>query len=486
MSSRNRRLPTLGIETLERRDLLTVAAELVSDFDFSNVGSRNSPIDIVAAGDSTYQVVWQKDEYGVDYTAVGRIDVDVPHFVRIEGRVRLTPFNDRLSFKADDERWVTDGTAAGTQIVKDTSRDSIGDFGFDGAYVEFDGARFFTKHLKVAEPGALRPKFVVKETELWQSDGTSEGTQLVTTIPGEARIVATTESHIFFDDRDGSKPLWVSDGTGVGTHRLANSGDADNFTVADNRLFYASYGRNELWVSDGTNNGTRLVMETRLDNPFGCGFSIFSAGEEVYFSAIDRSGNDGLWKTDGTEAGTTLVKDGQFVPIVAAGDMVYLAGYEEATGLELWRTDGTPDGTLQVLDLNPGPESSLNSLWLEGVADNGTLYFTADDGLHGFDVWRIPIETPRYVDRPVGDSNNDGTFDSSDLVKVFQAGKYENDIALATFEEGDWNGDGMFDSSDLVSAFQAGTYVAGMNSNDVAIAVDAIFTDEESKELEPQ
>ena len=225
-----------------------------------------------------------------------------------------------------------------------------------------------------------------------------------------------------------------------------------------------------------------LVLLTHSD----AGFSMFSTGEEVYFSTVDGSGNHGLWKSNGTQAGTVLVKDAQFAPIVAAGDMVYLAGYEEATGLELWRTDGTPEGTLQVLDLNPGPESSLNSRWLEGVANNGTLYFTADDGVHGFDVWRIPIESPQYVDRLVGDSNNDGIFDSSDLVRVFQAGKYEDATGQrASFDEGDWNGDGVFDSSDLVAAFQADTYAVGPNPSDVVYAIDAVFTDEESKELGP-
>ena len=33
-----------------------------------------------------------------------------------------------------------------------------------------------------------------------------------------------------------------------------------------------------------------------------------------------------------------------------------------------------------------------------------------------------------YENRLVGDSNNDGIFDSSDRVSVFQAGKYEDDI----------------------------------------------------------
>ena len=57
----------------------------------------------------------------------------------------------------------------------------------------------------------------------------------------------------------------------------------------------------------------------------------------------------------------------------------------------------------------------------------------------------------------VGDSNNDGLFDSADLLVVFAAGKYGSGQP-ATRAEGDWNGDGVFDSRDLIAAFQAGTY----------------------------
>lgn len=58
-----------------------------------------------------------------------------------------------------------------------------------------------------------------------------------------------------------------------------------------------------------------------------------------------------------------------------------------------------------------------------------------------------------------GDSNQDGVFDSSDLVSIFQQGEYEDGIRWnSTFEEGDWNGDGEFDSSDLVFAFANNVY----------------------------
>ena len=58
-----------------------------------------------------------------------------------------------------------------------------------------------------------------------------------------------------------------------------------------------------------------------------------------------------------------------------------------------------------------------------------------------------------------GDSNLDGRFDSSDLVRIFQAGEYEDGIPFnSTWAEGDWNGDREFSTADLVFAFKYGNY----------------------------
>ena len=65
-----------------------------------------------------------------------------------------------------------------------------------------------------------------------------------------------------------------------------------------------------------------------------------------------------------------------------------------------------------------------------------------------------------YENRPIGDVNGDGRFSSEDLVKIFQAGEFEDGInGNSIFDEGDWNGDGEFDSADLVLAFQATEFV---------------------------
>jgi len=58
-----------------------------------------------------------------------------------------------------------------------------------------------------------------------------------------------------------------------------------------------------------------------------------------------------------------------------------------------------------------------------------------------------------------GDANLDRTFDSRDLILIFQAGEYEDStLGNSRWEDGDWNADGEFTSADLIFAFQTGKY----------------------------
>lgn len=58
-----------------------------------------------------------------------------------------------------------------------------------------------------------------------------------------------------------------------------------------------------------------------------------------------------------------------------------------------------------------------------------------------------------------GDANLDGSFDSADLVHLFQLGEYEDSLAgNSSKATGDFDGNGEFETSDLVLAFQQGTY----------------------------
>ncbi|MEZ6116713.1 MAG: FG-GAP-like repeat-containing protein [Pirellulaceae bacterium] len=79
------------------------------------------------------------------------------------------------------------------------------------------------------------------------------------------------------------------------------------------------------------------------------------------------------------------------------------------------------------------------------------------------------------LDSVYGDANLDGIFNSADLVQVFQANEYEDDVdANSTWAEGDWNGDGEFSSADLTFVFSRGGYEqSAVRTNEIAAWLDA-------------
>ena len=54
-------------------------------------------------------------------------------------------------------------------------------------------------------------------------------------------------------------------------------------------------------------------------------------------------------------------------------------------GFELWKSNGKPNGTVLVKDINPGSSSSYPR-YLTNV--NGTLFFSANDGTNGQELWK--------------------------------------------------------------------------------------------------
>jgi ELWxxDGT repeat protein len=55
-------------------------------------------------------------------------------------------------------------------------------------------------------------------------------------------------------------------------------------------------------------------------------------------------------------------------------------------GRELWKSDGTAAGTVMVKDICPVPDGDPSPQDLTPLG--GSVYFTADDGIHGRQLWK--------------------------------------------------------------------------------------------------
>jgi ELWxxDGT repeat protein len=296
------------------------------------------------------------------------------------------------------ELFRSDGTSAGTQLVRDhvypTGR--VGVVGSYGTFANVSGTLFFQ-----ASDGT-------HGYELWRSDGTAAGTQMVSDInPGQASsspvFLTNLNGTLLFrvEQRDGSQ-LWRSDGSAAGTQIVLDNAfgsfylpysDA-SLTNINGTLFFSMIDQghgNELWRSDGTTADTTLISDINKgtsSNPF----FFVESGKSLFFTADDGTHGHELWGSNGMTAGTQMLRD--IEPALASSDLVYLtdvsgtlfmAAGEGTHGTELWRSNGSAAGTQMVLDINPGPVGSSLS-YLTNV--NGTLFFKANDGTHGDELWR--------------------------------------------------------------------------------------------------
>ncbi len=186
----------------------------------------------------------------------------------------LVLFSMRFDYTIGFELYKTDGTKEGTVLLKDVASGNSDSTPRDFTLV--NGKTFF-----VANIGGGGTAYIPNDYELWCTDGTPAGTVLVKDIcPGskssEPELLTAVNDKLLFTADDGihGRELWCSDGTEEGTVMVkditgnALSASPTGLTYATDgekhcvvfAAWEAEHGR-ELWISDLTESGTHLLRD---------------------------------------------------------------------------------------------------------------------------------------------------------------------------------------------------------------------------------
>jgi len=397
--------------------------------------------------------LWATDGTAAGTAMVRDVDPGAADGLPLVAFYGIEPFGDRVLFQADDgthglEPWVSDGTEGGTTLVDDVNSGAANAF-------ELVSQPLVARSLANRSYFFARDAAGLG-WELWGTDGTSAGTALVRDINQQASSITTepgwtyTEmvdvagrAFFYADDGTHGLELWVTDGTVAGTDEVRDLSPgtggigALSLTPLGNLLLFSGPGSgNDRWLyrSDGAETGTVPVVAGPPLNPR----NLKTFGGALYFGAADAEGASSLWRSDGTLGGTTpfpeeapipdvrdlaagpdrldvatdsalwtTTGDGASTEILASVEAFHLVRSVSLTffvaevtdGLgEPWVTDGTASGTHQILDVRSGSDGAIPvepSSWLPrpefspvaALAYQDAAFFVADDGVHGTELW---------------------------------------------------------------------------------------------------
>ncbi|MBL7682718.1 MAG: T9SS type A sorting domain-containing protein [Flavipsychrobacter sp.] len=310
-------------------------------------------------------------------------------------------FGDKIIFTAETrdegrELWCTQGSVGNTYMISDIDT-GIGSSDPRG-FIEYNNRLLFSAH-------SARSLYSAIGRELWATDGTEAGTVLIKNINTGPQF-ANNSNPDFFTIYNGKvyfaatthtngRELWVTDGTEAGTvmvKDLTNTANAssnpEGLIVHNGKLLFSAANpgnssQRALWETDGTAAGTRIVKAINITPLPASRKTVFTPYNNLlYFFAHDGINGPELWHTDGTDAGTALIKNatttalGTYEDIVIMNNKMYYPFSNITHGFELWQSDGTDTGTYMLHNMY---YAALSSMPRHLTVYKNRLFYTALD-----------------------------------------------------------------------------------------------------------
>ena len=346
--------------------------------------------------------------------------------------------NGKLFFVYDDgshgkELWVTDGSSLGTALVKDINpgfNDGIREEIWSGCFGVGSGFGSNPWFNRVAIGFQNKLYFIgidgTHGRELWSSDGTANGTQMVMDIYSGSNDgicepnLTIFQNHLYFQAHSSNgDEIWKTDGNGNTEATIIAYGslyvflnslwsDIDNYnseiyvndsTGGGSTLFLGNPIKDESGVPLSFGGNTFLLTPTSTDtfqlvrSDFSQIFYVASQGlsdfkiigSKLFFVSAGSGGNYFLYSNDIDTIESTVpiqlarVNDYPGYPYPGLEELngkLFFVG-KDNFGSEPWITDGTLAGTNRIKDINPGAPDGIYEAPLNSVLYNGNLYFSS-------------------------------------------------------------------------------------------------------------
>jgi len=336
--------------------------------------------------------------------------------------IALVQNDSYFKFKQNNhfQLWKTNGTLAGTVLVKDS-------FEFIKNLVNLNNSLYF-----FAKP-------LAGQVALYKSDGTKPSTVVVKQFPGnniELSGLSSINGSAYFSvisSNPNSGSVWKTDGTSSGTVEVksnvfvkAAKDKNQSFYKAGNWVVFSAYNLSNsyvaLWSTNGTSAGTIILKDSAFNYQISRISDAVSSDSLLVF--LDNVGSaSNLWRSNGTKAGTYLIRGGNISKLTLFKNEFYcLTGSIYKT---LNKTNGSTHGaitgltnvgnTIGVFDnqlvlsgkdnndwepyLSDG--SAANTVLLKDISNNtngsdprfyskivNTMYFVANDNVYGDQIWK--------------------------------------------------------------------------------------------------
>ena len=291
--------------------------------------------------------------------------------------------NGKIIFRGNDgtngyEAWVSDGTDAGTLMLKNYYQGNGGNvYGFK---------TYGNKVAFVALPYNPDEAIPSAGNELAFTDGTSEGTTLLDINPGwyssYPNILGEANGLLYFtadvtDSNVTTKGIFSTNGTTF-TKLATIQSDASLLGWDTNKAFFRvsdAQNGSELWAADFAKNSFGLVKDilTGSGSALAGDTQAFMVGGKLVFKAYTSATQQNLFVSDGTAAGTTQVGStlGAYHTL---GDTLVFADGGQVRGMDLSAATPSPVGLVTG-------DSALAKLQFDAdqvffTLANGDLYAT--------------------------------------------------------------------------------------------------------------